>query len=89
MTTQDGRARTSKQRYLRFVEDYQKGLLDDQVDAAKGLKPAAGATPAGESGQPSKASAWLVGQRREYLRSTSAGCGRIATASRWSLRWHW
>ena len=39
MSTPDSRARTSKQRYLRFVQDYQKGLLDDQVDAAKGLKP--------------------------------------------------
>ena len=35
MPTHDGRARTSRQRYLRFVQDYKQGLLDDQVDAAK------------------------------------------------------
>ena len=64
MTTQDGRARTSKQRYQRFVQDYRNGLLDDQVDAARGLKPADGSPLSVEGPQPSK---WLGGQRREYL----------------------
>src|SRR5688572_26933984 len=65
MTTQDGRARTSKQRYQRFVQDYRKGLLDDQVDAARGLKPTDGSPLSVEGTQPST---WLGGQRREYLR---------------------
>src|SRR5262245_13094747 len=68
MTTQDGRARTSKQRYLRFVQDYRNGLLDDQVDAAKGLKPAEGSVQGSGGNQPSKPTTWLGGQRREYLR---------------------
>src|SRR6187402_468581 len=70
MTTQDGRARTSKQRYQRFVQDYRRGLLDDQVDAARGLKPAEGASQAVESSQSAK---WLGGQRREYLREYFRG----------------
>ena len=64
MTTQDGRARTSKQRYQRFVQDYRNGLLDDHVDAARGLKPTDGSPLSVEGTQPSK---WLGGQRREYL----------------------
>ena len=63
----DGRARTSRQRYLRFVQDYKQGRLDAQIDAAKGLKPAeAPADVAGETA--SKATAWLGGKRRQYLR---------------------
>jgi ATP-binding cassette subfamily B protein/subfamily B ATP-binding cassette protein MsbA len=65
--TQDGRARTSRQRYLRFVQDYKQGRLDDQVDAAKGLKPAD--EPGARVGDPSgKATGWLGGKRREYVR---------------------
>jgi ATP-binding cassette subfamily B protein/subfamily B ATP-binding cassette protein MsbA len=66
--TQDGRARTSRQRYLRFVQDYKQGRLDDQVDAAKGLKP--GDEPGARVEDPSaaKATGWLGGKRREYVR---------------------
>ena len=65
MTTKDGRARTSKQRYQRFVQDYGQGLLDDQLDAARGVKPADGSPQSVDGSQSSK---WLGGQRREYLR---------------------
>ncbi len=68
MPTHDGRARTSRQRYLRFVQDYKQGLLDDQVDAAKGTE-ATGRVLDRVEGSPSrKPTAWLGGQRREYLR---------------------
>jgi ATP-binding cassette subfamily B protein/subfamily B ATP-binding cassette protein MsbA len=66
MSSKDGRARTSRQRYLRFVQDYKQGRLDDQVDAAKGLKPADDRqSPESQSWKPA---AWLGGQRRQYLR---------------------
>ncbi|HEY6614118.1 MAG TPA: hypothetical protein VIZ32_06345, partial [Vicinamibacterales bacterium] len=65
MTTKDGRARTSKQRYQRFVQDYGQGLLDDQLDAARGVKPTDGSPQSVDGSQSSK---WLGGQRREYLR---------------------
>ncbi len=67
MTAQDGRARTSRQRYLRFVQDYKQGRLDDQVDAAKGLKPAEEPARVDE-GSTGKAAGWLAGKRREYVR---------------------
>jgi ATP-binding cassette subfamily B protein/subfamily B ATP-binding cassette protein MsbA len=67
MTSLDGRARTSRQRYLRFVEDYRKGRLDDQVDAAKGLKPA-DESALGEDRSGGQTAGWLGGKRREYLR---------------------
>ena len=70
MTTKDGRARTSKQRYQRFVQDYGQGLLDDQVDAARGVKPTDGSLPSVEGSQSSQ---WLGGQRREYLREYFRG----------------
>jgi ATP-binding cassette, subfamily B, bacterial len=67
MSSKDGRARTSRQRYLRFVEDYQQGRLDAQVDAAKGLRPAeASADVVGEPA--STSTAWLGGKRRHHLR---------------------
>src|SRR5687767_14426157 len=65
--TKDGRARTSRQRYLRFVQDYKRGLLDRQVDASKGLKPAEAASASPDEGS-AKAGAWLGGKRREYVR---------------------
>jgi ATP-binding cassette subfamily B protein/subfamily B ATP-binding cassette protein MsbA len=68
MTSSDGRARTSRQRYRRFVEDYRQGRLDDQTDAAKGLKPAGELRENVERGQVAKPGAWLGGKRREYLR---------------------
>ena len=63
----DGRARTSRQRYDRFVQDYRKGLLDDQVDAARGLKPTDESRSV-DGGPSSRPTAWLGGQRRQYLR---------------------
>jgi ATP-binding cassette subfamily B protein len=64
MSSKDGRARTSRQRYLRFVEDYKQGRLDAQVDAAKGLKPAEASADADAPAS----TAWLGGKRRQYLR---------------------
>ena len=64
MTTHDRRARTSKQRYQRFVQDYRQGRLDEQIDAARGLKPLEGSPQGVESAASSK---WLGGQRRAYL----------------------
>ena len=68
MSTKDGRARTSRQRYLRFVQDYKQGRLDDQLDAAKGLKSSDDPQQSLEGRQSWKPAAWLVGQRRQYLR---------------------
>jgi ATP-binding cassette subfamily B protein/subfamily B ATP-binding cassette protein MsbA len=64
----DKPSRTSRQRYLRFVQDYKQGRLDNQVDAAKALK--RGEEPDARVNDPSpgKATAWLGGKRREYLR---------------------
>ncbi|HEU4690933.1 MAG TPA: ABC transporter ATP-binding protein [Vicinamibacterales bacterium] len=67
MTAKDGRARTSRQRYLRFVEDYKQGRLDAQVDAAKGLKPADDSARVDEDAA-GKPAGWLTGRRREYGR---------------------
>ena len=67
MTAMDGRARSSRQRYQHFVQDYKKRLLDDQVDAAKGLKPS-DESPPSDGGPAEKPVAWLGGKRREYLR---------------------
>ena len=67
MPVNEGRARTSRQRYDRFVQDYKKGLLDDQVDTAQGLRPS-GESPALEGSRPAGRIAWLGGQRRQYLR---------------------
>jgi ATP-binding cassette subfamily B protein/subfamily B ATP-binding cassette protein MsbA len=66
--TQDRRARTSRQQYLRFVQDYKQGRLDDRVDAAKGLKRID--EPGARVDDPSaaKATGWLAGKRREYVR---------------------
>jgi ATP-binding cassette subfamily B protein/subfamily B ATP-binding cassette protein MsbA len=67
MTPPTKHPRTSRQRYRRFVEDYKLRRLDEQVDAAKGLKPleqpAATAEAAG-----SRTAPWLGGVHREYLR---------------------
>ena len=60
-------ARTSRQRYLRFVQDYKQGRLDEQVDAAKGLTPSETTRPHID-GQPARGAAWLGGQRRAYVR---------------------
>jgi ATP-binding cassette, subfamily B, bacterial len=68
MSTKDGRAHTSRQRYLRFVQDYKQGLLDDQVDAARALKPSDVSQQSVEGSPSSKPTTWLGGQRREYLR---------------------
>jgi ATP-binding cassette subfamily B protein len=68
MSTKDGRAHTSRQRYLRFVQDYKQGLLDEQVDAARGLKPSDVSQQSVEGSPSSKPTTWLGGQRREYLR---------------------
>ena len=68
MSTKDRQARTSRQRYLRFVQDYKQGLLDDQVDAARGLKPSDVSQQSVEGSPSSKPTTWLGGQRREYLR---------------------
>lgn len=68
MATKDGRARTSRQRYLRFVQDYQQGLLDDQVDAAKGPKPPGESASIVEGSPAAKPTVWLGGQRRAHLR---------------------
>ena len=67
MPVNEGRARTSRQRYNRFVQDYKKGLLDDHVDAAQGLRPS-GESPALEESRSAGRIAWLGGQRRQYLR---------------------
>jgi ATP-binding cassette, subfamily B, bacterial len=68
MTAKDGRARTSRQRYLCFVEDYKQGRLDAQVDAAKGLKPADQLAGRVEYPSAPQATGWLAGRRREYVR---------------------
>ena len=62
MTAKDGRARTSRQRYLRFVEDYKQGRLDAQVDAAKGLKPADRLAGRVEDPSAPQATGWLARQ---------------------------
>jgi ATP-binding cassette, subfamily B, bacterial len=67
MPTGNESARTSRQRYLRFVEDYKQGRLDDQGGVAKGLAPSDVSSPQGES-QPSRTAAWLGGKRRDYVR---------------------
>jgi ATP-binding cassette subfamily B protein/subfamily B ATP-binding cassette protein MsbA len=59
--------RTSRQRYLRFVEDYKLRRLDDQVDAAKGLKPLEQPSTTVEAAG-SRTSQWLGGKRGEYVR---------------------
>jgi ATP-binding cassette subfamily B protein/subfamily B ATP-binding cassette protein MsbA len=67
VTTPAKHPRTSRQRYRRFVEDYKLRRLDEQVDAAKGLKPLEQpAVPAEAAG--SRTSPWLGGVHREYLR---------------------
>jgi ATP-binding cassette subfamily B protein/subfamily B ATP-binding cassette protein MsbA len=53
---------------MRFVQDYKHGLLDQRLDAEKGLKPLEAPAPASEGSQTGKAAAWLGGKRREYLR---------------------
>src|SRR5262245_533815 len=68
MSTKDGRARTSRQRYLRFVQDYRQGRLDDQVDGPKGLTPSDPSQQSIEGAHSWKPAAWLGGQRRQYLR---------------------
>ena len=67
MPSRNEPARTSRQRYLRFVEDYKQGRLDEQGEAAKGLIPSDASRPHGES-QPSRIAAWLGGKQREYVR---------------------
>jgi len=66
MTPPAKRPRTSRQRYLRFVQDYRLRRLDDQVDAAKGLTRPEASSTAVEA--PSKPAQWLGGKRREYVR---------------------
>src|SRR5262245_24551775 len=68
MPVNDGRAGTSRQRYQRFVHDYKKGLLDDQLDAAKELKPSDESQPSVDGTQSTKPSTWFGRPRRQYLR---------------------
>ena len=68
MSTKEKRARTSRQRYLRFVQDYQQGRLDDQIDAEKGLKASDDAQQQSLGGRSWNPAAWFAGQRRQYLR---------------------
>ena len=58
------RARTSRERYLGFVEDYKQRRLDDQIEAADGKKPEAPAADATAR----KGRFLPQGHRREYLR---------------------
>jgi ATP-binding cassette subfamily B protein/subfamily B ATP-binding cassette protein MsbA len=68
MPVNDGRAGTSRQRYQRFVHDYKKGLLDDQLDAAKELKPSGESQQSVDGGHSSRSTTWFGGSRRQYLR---------------------
>ena len=67
MPTRDGRPRTSRQRYLRFVQDYRRGALDDQLEAGNNLK-APDEQPRAAAQSRLIPAAWLGAQRREYLR---------------------
>jgi ATP-binding cassette, subfamily B, bacterial len=68
MTIKDRPARTSRQRYQRFVQDYKEGILDDQVDVARGLKPSDAPAQNVEANRGATPAAWLAGPRRQYLR---------------------
>jgi ATP-binding cassette subfamily B protein/subfamily B ATP-binding cassette protein MsbA len=79
----DSRARTSRQQYREFVEDYRHRRLDAKVDAmdaalrgggATGSSPgpahdAAGAAKAGGAGGPTRRGLGLTPRRRQLLRS--------------------
>jgi ATP-binding cassette, subfamily B, bacterial len=68
MSAKDGRARTSRQRHLRFLEDYKQARLDDQVDSQTGLTPSDASQQSIEGARSWRPAAWLGGQRRQYLR---------------------
>ena len=68
MSTKDGRHRTSRQRYLRFVQDYKHGRLDDQVHGPNGLPPSDQPQQSIDGAHSWKPAAWLGGQQRQYLR---------------------
>ena len=68
MSTKDGRLRTSRQRYLRFVQDYKHGRLDDQVHGPNGLPPSDQPQQSIDGAHSWKPAAWLGGQQRQYLR---------------------
>ena len=68
MSTKDGRHRTSRQRYLRFVQDYKHGRLDDQVHGPNGLPPSDQPQQSIDGAHSWKPVAWLGGQQRQYLR---------------------
>ncbi len=68
MSAKDGRARTSRQRHLRFLEDYKQAGLDDQVDSQTRLTPSDASQQSIEAARSWKPAAWLGGQRRQYLR---------------------
>jgi len=60
------RARTSRERYRGFVEDYKQRRLDDQVEGADRKPPESAPKPAAEG--PVRKGFLPRGQRREYLR---------------------
>src|SRR5437016_1166994 len=62
------RPRSSRQRYRRFVEDYQHRRLDDLADVEKNGKPPADAATADEDAAAPEAQRQRRGKRREYLR---------------------
>jgi len=68
MSTEDGRPRTSRQRYLRFVQDYKHGRLDDQVHGPNGLRPSDQPQQSIDAAHSWKPATWLGGQQRQYLR---------------------
>jgi ATP-binding cassette subfamily B protein/subfamily B ATP-binding cassette protein MsbA len=68
MATRDGRRRTSRQRYQRFVQDYRQGVLDDQLGSGNGQRASDEPLRDVARSQPSTPARWLGGQRREYLR---------------------
>jgi ATP-binding cassette subfamily B protein/subfamily B ATP-binding cassette protein MsbA len=67
MPSRDEPARTSRQRYLRSVQDYKQGRLDEQLDAARGLK-SSEPPPHGAGRQHARPAAWLDAERRQYVR---------------------
>ena len=60
------RARSSRQHYRRFVQDYKERRLD--ADGASGQKPGNGSAEAGDDSAASESQRQTSGKRREYLR---------------------
>jgi ATP-binding cassette subfamily B protein len=60
-------ARSSRQRYRGFVQDYKRGRLDEIADGDQSQTPEAG-EPAAADVTPPEPKGWRLGKRRQYLR---------------------